>query len=637
MYIFIDTETTGVNQARDHIVQLAWIIADENGQVLLEKEYIVQPDDFFIPASAVAIHGITNAQAKREGEPIEDVLSELIDDAEDVEYVVAHNASFDLAFLRREYLDTGLDNPFDRMKPYCTMRSSVAFCRFPKLNGGTGYKWPKLDELHFHLFGKYFDGAHDAMADTKACMRCFFELIEQGVIKAPSKNKSIARNRLYLKRINEIPQLYRDSHPVQKHSVTDEFVAMGGNALKPDTKGHPSNDAKLVATGQDFTDHPKVIELVRRYKDSGIVAFQEQITGAHDPFSCHIDEIITDADREAYGDDLVESTIIICNDEYSKFRGKNIPQGVNVFAINEIAEAYGDDIVDLVRRMVWSVLAQKDYLFADQDDIDRFGEDLVNLFFRVALFCVESTGEKVVANRKFKLSNQKLFSEAFNSQQIETLQSLLKTTAKVPPQHRLEALEMGLVTHLKLYQQEGSEAGMAIYRPLVELVRKAKTLQEVEEAAGLKLCSTSVSKSLTTDKFKVLLTEGQVRQGLDIALKSFAHIAFVFDEGGSGNYRCKVFPIGQVVIELIVSDPLALRYLGVYDTLAAFTAYGDKLLNELPIHGVSPSSEATGTSREEVVTAAVLSAKLDPRKILVVNPESRYGSDKCSQSTDSDV
>jgi len=43
-------------------------------------------------------------------------------------------------------------------------------------------KWAKLIELHKKLFGVEFDGQHDAKYDVAACMKCFFELKERGII-----------------------------------------------------------------------------------------------------------------------------------------------------------------------------------------------------------------------------------------------------------------------------------------------------------------------------------------------------------------------------------------------------------------------------------------------------------------------
>ena len=66
------------------------------------------------------------------------------------------------------------------------------------------------------------------------------------------------------------------------------------------------------------------------------------------------------------------------------------------------------------------------------------------------------------------------------TQQRLTLQSLLQKSKKIPPQHRLEVVQQGLIVNLGLYEQEGDKAGAAIYRPLVALANKAKSVAELE-------------------------------------------------------------------------------------------------------------------------------------------------------------
>ncbi len=68
---------------------------------------------------------------------------------------------------------------------YCTMKTTVNFCRIPRYNGG--YKWPTLQELHRKLFGHPHTAAHDARADVVACAKCFFELRRLGEVPIPSK------------------------------------------------------------------------------------------------------------------------------------------------------------------------------------------------------------------------------------------------------------------------------------------------------------------------------------------------------------------------------------------------------------------------------------------------------------------
>jgi DNA polymerase III epsilon subunit-like protein len=189
MYIFFDTETTGTSRYNDHIVQLAWILTDSSGRILDQACDIVKPDGYTIPISASNIHGITTSQAAKNGKPLKAVLGKLSSVAEHAIALVAHNISFDISILESNYKRISLRYPLSGKKHICTMRSSTEWCKLPKLNGKAGYKWPTLEELHYKLFGESFGEAHDALVDTKACLRCYFKLVNIGVIDAPDYAK----------------------------------------------------------------------------------------------------------------------------------------------------------------------------------------------------------------------------------------------------------------------------------------------------------------------------------------------------------------------------------------------------------------------------------------------------------------
>ncbi len=191
MYLFFDTETTGIPRNHDapasdtanwpRLVQIAWSLTDEKGNELRSQASIIRPNGFEIPASATRVHGITTATAQRLGVEIKRVLTAFSKDLAAAEVLVAHNAQFDERVVGAEFYRSGRkSNPLSGKKLYCTMRSSTAFCRIP--GGPRGFKWPKLQELHRALFGVEFESAHDAVADVRACVRCFFELRRRGVI-----------------------------------------------------------------------------------------------------------------------------------------------------------------------------------------------------------------------------------------------------------------------------------------------------------------------------------------------------------------------------------------------------------------------------------------------------------------------
>jgi len=189
MYLFFDTETNGLPKRWKapltdlnnwpRLVQIAWILFDKNGSELDRNDHIVKPVGFTIPASAHAIHGITTERAIEEGIDLADVMSEMNQQIGKSTFLVAHNMAFDEKIVGAEFLRSGLLNSVAAKKKICTMESSVDYCKIP---GKYGFKWPKLIELHTQLFGKGFDGAHDAAADIDATANCFWEMKKRGVI-----------------------------------------------------------------------------------------------------------------------------------------------------------------------------------------------------------------------------------------------------------------------------------------------------------------------------------------------------------------------------------------------------------------------------------------------------------------------
>ncbi len=193
-YLFFDTETTGLpkkfsvppEQDPDNwprIVQIAWAGYDDAGREEFVRDCIIAPDGFEIPADAARIHGITTERARAEGGPIAPVLEAFVGDAGRCGQLVAHNADFDLPIITAECIRYDIEHPLAATPAFCTMKSRevIKHCKIPN-KWRQGYKWPRLDELHTVCFGEGFDGAHDALADVRACSRCFFALREQGII-----------------------------------------------------------------------------------------------------------------------------------------------------------------------------------------------------------------------------------------------------------------------------------------------------------------------------------------------------------------------------------------------------------------------------------------------------------------------
>jgi DNA polymerase-3 subunit epsilon len=108
------------------------------------------------------------------------VLQRFLACLREADTLIAHNIAFDEKVLGAELLRCSLPNPLPKYPRHCTMAASTELCAIP---GPYGPKWPKLDELHRHLFGRGVGGAHDALVDVQATVRCFLELRRRGVIK----------------------------------------------------------------------------------------------------------------------------------------------------------------------------------------------------------------------------------------------------------------------------------------------------------------------------------------------------------------------------------------------------------------------------------------------------------------------
>lgn len=190
--LYFDTETTGIKSRKNpdfipRLVQLGAILQDlETGRVLAEVNLMAHPEGVFIPPSASHVHGITTDMATDFGLPmtmIDSLFENLLDKCD---LVVAHNIAYDL-----DIVDDNLPLSHRLIKPkpiFCTMESSRYVVKAPLTERQKQYmhlqehpfKSPNLTETYKYFFGIPFEGAHDAMADIRACRDIFGQLRQQG-------------------------------------------------------------------------------------------------------------------------------------------------------------------------------------------------------------------------------------------------------------------------------------------------------------------------------------------------------------------------------------------------------------------------------------------------------------------------
>ncbi|MHA7861533.1 exonuclease domain-containing protein [Tessaracoccus sp. Y36] len=156
----VDVETSGLSPQRHRVVELAMVTVAPNGAVVDEFVTRFNPEG---PVGPTHIHGIrqhevASAPFFRDVAPT--VAQRLAGAA-----VVAHNASFDLAFLREEYHRAGWSMP--AVEAFCTLEASHYY--LPHLHRRT------LSDCCQHT-GVQLANAHSALGDARAAaglLRCY--------------------------------------------------------------------------------------------------------------------------------------------------------------------------------------------------------------------------------------------------------------------------------------------------------------------------------------------------------------------------------------------------------------------------------------------------------------------------------
>ena len=211
MYLVFDTETTGLPQNFNaplsdsdnwpRMVQIAWQLHDENGELIENQDYIIKPEGYDIPFNATRIHGISTKMAQEQGRDLQEVLEEFTEVLKKTKVVAGHNIDFDYKIVGAELFRKGIENTLEKTPSADTMELGTDFCQ---LSGGKNgrYKSPKLEELYEKLYGKKFDEAHNAAADVNATAQVFFEMMRIGII--PAENLKISQEQL---------EAYQNLHP----------------------------------------------------------------------------------------------------------------------------------------------------------------------------------------------------------------------------------------------------------------------------------------------------------------------------------------------------------------------------------------------------------------------------------------
>ena len=110
--VFFDTETTGLDPKKDQIIELAYIVAEKDGNDIIQVTstydgYIQLRDGITLPPKITELTGITTQDLKN-GEAEQTALNNFLDLLAGNTLLIAHNAHFDISFLQEGLARYGL-------------------------------------------------------------------------------------------------------------------------------------------------------------------------------------------------------------------------------------------------------------------------------------------------------------------------------------------------------------------------------------------------------------------------------------------------------------------------------------------------------------------------------------------------
>lgn len=176
-FVVFDIETTGLDNNKDNITEIG-AVKVEGGKIVDKWSTFVNPCRP-IPEHITNLTGINDAMVK-DAPKIEEILGSFLEFAKDC-VLVAHNAAFDVGFMKKAARRSGLEFNF------CILDTlMLARCMYPDLPNF------KLDTLTRHLH-VILENHHRAVDDAKATADVFVKMIEelreQGKVQLASFNE----------------------------------------------------------------------------------------------------------------------------------------------------------------------------------------------------------------------------------------------------------------------------------------------------------------------------------------------------------------------------------------------------------------------------------------------------------------
>ena len=333
-YCVFDIETTGFSPIHDKITEIACCKV-KDGVIIEEFSTFVNPQKP-IPAKVTEVTNITDEMVK-DAPKIEEVLPKFLDFIEG-SVLVAHNAKFDVSFIKQNAIDLELQDKFKPIVMDTLTMAKELYTNFENNKLGTIAK-----NLDISL-----EGAHRAINDTRATVKVMLKFMET------AKEKGVKVDGFFYTNIDEEVRKSRYYHII--------IFAKNYTGLK--------NLYKLVSFSHlhYFNKRPRISRsMLNRYKEGLIIGSACEAGELYQAIVEKQDETKIEEIANYY--DYLEVQPLGNNEYYTRVGRKNKDKTKeNIKLTTEELKQINIDIINLGEKLNKPVVATCDAHFLNPED-----------------------------------------------------------------------------------------------------------------------------------------------------------------------------------------------------------------------------------------------------------------------------
>jgi DNA polymerase-3 subunit epsilon len=177
--ICFDTETTGLDVQKEHIIQLSLVKFDtDNWSVIDQRDWYILPEgEFTIPAEAEAVHHISKAFLLENGVALRSVYPDFIAFTQGCDMLSYNGNGYDAPILYYNLKRLGLTFDFNRTWYDALLLERIHTAGMVDENGEKVHN--NLTAAYTRYYGHPFEGAHNSLDDVMATIEVFKAQIAQ--------------------------------------------------------------------------------------------------------------------------------------------------------------------------------------------------------------------------------------------------------------------------------------------------------------------------------------------------------------------------------------------------------------------------------------------------------------------------